>query len=158
MLALRKQLLEVNPGNVLFRRHLGRTYGSLGQHQLSLGHTQEALSFLRESRALLHQVVIAHPNPTKNQDYLASACGDLGSVLASLGQHEEARDAYKEARTMYQNLVRSNAESAEYKSALLEIEARLAESEKASKPAVPGSAVVPESPAARVSRAGKSGP
>jgi len=110
-LALRKQLIEVNPGNILFRRHLGRTYESLGKNQLSLGHTQEALSYLRESRTLLHQVVVAHPNPTANQDCFASVCGVLGRALASLGQHEEAQEAYKEARTMYQNLVQSNSES-----------------------------------------------
>jgi tetratricopeptide (TPR) repeat protein len=132
-LTLRKHLVEVNPGNALFRRHLGRTYGSLGQNQLSLGHTQEALSYLRESRALLHQVVVAHPNTTANQGYLAGACGVLGRALASLGQHEEAQEAYKEARTMYQNLVQSNSESTENKKSLLEIEADLAKSEKASK-------------------------
>jgi eukaryotic-like serine/threonine-protein kinase len=151
-LTLRKQLVDVNPGNTLFRRHLARTFESLGRHQLSLGQTEDAVRSLRESRALHHQVVIAVPNSTKNQDSLASACGLLGYVLNSSGRYREAQEACEEARTMYQNLVRSNPENPTYKTLLLEVENMLAESEKALKPAVPGSAVISKSPAGTASR------
>ncbi|HKI17854.1 MAG TPA: tetratricopeptide repeat protein, partial [Isosphaeraceae bacterium] len=157
-LALRKQLVEVLPGNPVFRRHLARTYESLGRNQLSLGQTQDALGSLRESRALLHQVVIEQPNVTTYQDNLAGACEILGSTLSTLGQHREAREAYQEARTLYQRLVRSNSENARYKESLLGLETMLAESEKASKPARPGSTVISESPAGTVSRARQPGP
>jgi tetratricopeptide (TPR) repeat protein len=152
-LTLRKQLVEVNPANSLFRRHLGRTYESLARNQLVLAQTQDALRSLRESRALLHQVVIDVPNSTTNQDNLASACGLLGDTLSKLGQHQEAQEACKEARTMYQNLVRSNPENPMYKTYLLETENMLAESEKASKPVVPGSTVISKGPAGTASRA-----
>ena len=56
---------------------------------------------------------------------------------------------------MYQSLVQSNSESAEYKKLLLEIETRLAESEKASKP---GSTGISESPARTISHAPQAGP
>ena len=36
-LTLRKELVEVNPGNAVFRRHLGRTYDSLGQNSYRSG-------------------------------------------------------------------------------------------------------------------------
>jgi eukaryotic-like serine/threonine-protein kinase len=157
-LTLRKQLVEVNPGNTLFRRHLARTYESLGRHQISLGQNQDALRSLRESRALLHQVVIEVPNSTPNQDKLASACALLGYVLNSSGQYREAQEAYKEARTMYQSLVRSNPENPEYKAFLVEIESVLAESENALKTAVPGSTVISKSPAGTVSRAPRTDP
>ena len=95
-LALRKQLVEALPSNSVFRRHLARTYESLGRNQLALGQTQDALESLRQSRALLHQVVIEQPNVTTYQDNLAGACEILGHTLATLGQHREAQEAYKE--------------------------------------------------------------
>jgi eukaryotic-like serine/threonine-protein kinase len=136
-LALRKQLVEASPGNPVFRRHLARTYESLGRNQLDLEQTQDALGSLRASRALLHQVVFEQPSTTTYQDNLAGACGILGYTLHRLGQHREAQEAYKEARTMYQRLTQSNSENTRYKEALRDIEAALAESEKASKPAFP---------------------
>ena len=133
-LALRKQLVAMLPANPVFRRHLSRTYESLGRNQLDLEQTQDALSSLRESRALLHQVVFEQPNVTTYQDNLAGACGLLGYTLHKLGQHQEAHEAYKEARSMYQRLIQSNSETARYKEDLREIETALAESENASKP------------------------
>ena len=123
-------------GNPVFRRHLARTYESLGRNQLSLEQTQDALSSLRESRALLHQVVFEQPSTTTYQDNLAGVCGVLGYTLHRLGQHREAQEAYREARTMYQRLVQSNSENARYKEELRELETALAESEKALKPAL----------------------
>ncbi len=73
-LALRKQLVEALPANPVFRRHLARTYEILGRDQVELGQTQDALVSLRESRALLHRVVIEQPNVTTYQDNLGSAC------------------------------------------------------------------------------------
>jgi hypothetical protein len=87
----------------------------------------------RESRALLHQVVIEQPNVTIYQDNLAGACEWLGSTLIELGQHKEAREAFKEARTNYQRLIQSNSESARYKQSLLDVDSTLAECEKALK-------------------------
>ena len=77
-------------------------------------------------------MVIAHPNLTKNQDALASACAVLGSTLATLGQHRGAQEAYRSA-----TIIRSSfnpIRKSRYKESLLEVETKLAESEKASKP------------------------
>jgi eukaryotic-like serine/threonine-protein kinase len=136
-LRIRKQLVDQMPGNSFFRRHLARTYESLGRDQLSLGQIQDALFSQRESRALLHRVVIEQPNVTTYQDNLAGACEQLGSTLTTLGQHREAREAYDEARSMYQRLVQSNSENPRYKESLLRLETLLAEPVKASKPARP---------------------
>ena len=156
--ALRKQLVEALPGNPVFRRHLARTYETLGRDQLDLGQTLDAVSSLQESRALLHQVVIEQPNVTTYQDNLASACEMLGYALTKLGQHREAREAFKEARTNYQRLVQSNSENAGFKQSLLEVETMMAESEKAREPALPGASVISASPAGTVGRVPKPGP
>jgi eukaryotic-like serine/threonine-protein kinase len=145
-LTLRKQLVEVQPGNTLFRRHLARTYMNLGLHQEAWGQIQNALSSLRESRALLHQVVIEQPNVTTYQENLGTACEVLGKMALSQGQHRDAQDAYKEARTMFQKLFHSNPENAMHKGQLQEVETRLAECDKALKAGVTGSSATPKKP------------
>ena len=145
-LTLRKQLVETLPGNLVFRRHLARTYMNLGTHQEARGQIQDALSSLRESRALLHQVVIEQPNITISQQNLGTTCETLGRMLLNQGQHREALDAYKEARTMFQKLVQSNRENASYKEQLVDVETRTAEVEKALKSAVAASSGTPKGP------------
>jgi tetratricopeptide (TPR) repeat protein len=135
-LTLRKELVATLPGNLVFRRHLARTYRMLAEGQLERKQTREALDSLRESRALLHQVVIEQPSGTTYQLNLADACQKLAYTLYGLSQHAEAQDALKEARTMYQRLIQSNPENAEYKDELHDIENTLAGSEKASKSAL----------------------
>ncbi len=132
-LELRKQLAEALPGNLVFRRHLARTYYALGRDQHEGGQPQDARALFQESRALLHQVLIKEPNSTTCQENLANSCELLGYTLTKLGQHREAHEAFMEARTMYQKLVQSNSENSRYKDLLREVETMVAESEKASK-------------------------
>ena len=124
-LALRRQLVEKNPGNTYFRRNLARTYEILGVAQLNRGQKDDGLKSLLESRRILQQVVVDDPVFKIAQDNLASLCVNVGSALAARGQIPEAVAAYEQSRALYQKLLESSPADANYKECLRLAEQRL---------------------------------
>jgi tetratricopeptide (TPR) repeat protein len=113
-LETRRELTQLEPTNVLFRRNMARTSILLGFHEAARGNIEGALNAHRESCRLLEQVVREAPQVIGYHRDLAWAQNNLGVALGTLGRNEEAKAEFEKGREIVQKLIHTNPNDTEY--------------------------------------------
>ena len=132
-LELRKQHVDQDPTNVLYRRNVARSYQALSAIQFEVGRSKDALNYQEECCRLLQEVVSAQPTCTIYQADLAESFVELADRLRSDGREDEAKTALQKSHATYQKLVHSDPDDTKFRGKLSMLEKAVAASESKAK-------------------------
>jgi serine/threonine protein kinase/tetratricopeptide (TPR) repeat protein len=106
--SLWEKFVEENPAIDGFQSDLAANYATLADLQISSGHREEGLAFLRKSRAGWDRLARDYPAVPEYRADLARACEDLAGYLPDFAQSEEAREEFLRALTLREQLAKES--------------------------------------------------
>ncbi len=107
-LAIRRLLVDGNPGDENFQRDLAAAHNSIGRLDAKTGDPSGAISAYRKALPIQRKLADAHRGVTDYQLDLAWTQMSIGIVLSETGDSVGARTAYDEALIIRQRLAKEN--------------------------------------------------
>ena len=111
-LAIRKALVEAQPGNDAYLRALIVARDQLGNHLGNLGRGQEAEQERKDAIGSIERLLERDPNSTTDRNRLGMCLINQGVTLAKQGKRQEAEFALRRSCDQFERLTKDNPKGA----------------------------------------------
>jgi eukaryotic-like serine/threonine-protein kinase len=103
-LAIRRKLVEENPGVAGFRSHLAISLINIGEYHSQCGHQAESLESYRQAIAIQSNLAEENPAVIDYRTHLAACYNSMGSVPFESGHAAESLKSHRQALSIRKKL------------------------------------------------------